>query len=310
MKLHACCAGMLGVLSLLALTARADEDVPRSSGVISVRGELHTYLTEGHGEPCIVVGFAPQYPTLFSPRLKQRIRLIYVDYKNSWDAADDRSVQATSMDSLVEELDDVRKAFDLERVCLLGHSTPGMVAIEYAARHPERTSRVILVSVTPFYNRELGDTSRSFWETDASPERKAALAENIRRLPDTTLSKLAARDAFALRYARNGPRYFFDPKYDFYWAWIGHQFSAPMLDRFWKVIAADYDPWNRLSKNTVPMLVVLGRYDYAVPYRLWDRVKASTPSLTLVMLERSGHFPMIEEPQRFDEALVRWLPRN
>jgi proline iminopeptidase len=310
MKLHLFIGGLLGALSLLALNAQADEDIPRTSGVLTVRGDLHTYLTEGRDEPCIVVGFAPQYPTLFSARLKQHIRLIYVDYKNSWDATDDRSVQATTMDSLIAELDDVRKGLGLERVCLLGHSTPGLVAIEYAARHPEHTSRVILVGVTPFYNRELIDTWSSFWEADASPERKAALAENIKHLPDSTLSKLSARDAFALRYARTGPRLFFDPKYDFYWAWIGHQFSAPMLDRFWKVIVADYDPWSRLSKNTVPMLVVLGRYDYAVPYRLWDRVKASTPGLTSVMLERSAHFPMIEEPQRFDEALVRWLPRN
>ncbi|HXS88168.1 MAG TPA: alpha/beta hydrolase [Steroidobacteraceae bacterium] len=309
MKLLRWLVGLLGTLPLFAFDAQADQDIPRSSGVITVRGEPHTYLAEGKGEPCIVVGFAPQYPALFSTRLKQHISLIYVDYKNSWDALDESKVQATTLDSLVEEIDDVRKAFALERVCVLGHSTPGLVAIEYAARHPERTSRLILVAVTPFYNRELTETSRSFWEADASPERKAVFAENLRRLPDSTLSKLSARDAFALRYARMGPRLFFDPKYDFYWAWIGHQFSAPMLDRFWKVIVADYNPWSRLSKNTVPTLVVLGRYDYAVPYRLWDRCR-SIPGLTFVTLERSAHFPMIEEPQRFDAALTRWLAQR
>jgi len=59
----------------------------------------------------------------------------------------------------------------------------------------------------------------------------------------------------------------------------------------------------------VPTLVVLGRYDYAVPYRLWDRFR-SIPSLTFVTLERSAHFPMIEEPQRFDAALTRWLAQR
>lgn len=310
MKRQLAFCGLLSALVAVALDTQADQTVARSSGVLTVRGEPHTYLTDGGGEACIVVGLAPLAPPLFSARLKQHLRFIYVDYKNSWMAPDDRSVAATTMDSLVEELDDVRKAFGLERVCLLGHSTPGLVAIEYAARHPERTSRVILVAVMPFYNRELFDTSKTFWESDASPQRKAALAENVRRLPDSTLSTLSARDAFALRYVRNGPRYFYDPSYDLYWAWIGHQFSAPMLYHFWKSVVADYNPWSRLGRNTVPMLVVLGRHDYAVPYTLWDRYKGKIPGVTFVMLERSAHFPMIEQPQQFDQALVRWLPRQ
>src|SRR4029453_15300919 len=36
-------------------------------------------------------------------------------------------------------------------------------------------------------------------------------------------------------------------------------------------ISPEYDPRPRLARNTVPTLVVLGRYDYNIPFREWDR---------------------------------------
>jgi proline iminopeptidase len=298
-------------VAVLALDASAREhaEFPRSSGIIDVHGEPHTYLTEGRGETCIVTGLAPQYPPLFSARLKQHIRFVFVDFKNSWGAPPDHGIDSTTMDSLVEEVDDVRKALGIERACIIGHSSTGLVAIEYAARHPDRTSRVILVSVHPFWNKELFAAWRTFWESDASPERKAALADNVRRMPNNMLSTLSPRDAFALKYARNGPQLFYDPSYDFYWAWAGRQFSAQMLARFFDVIAMDYDPWSRLSNNSVPMFVALGRYDYAVPYHLWDRERG-IPGLTFAMFDRSAHFPMLEQSDAFDRTLLRWMDRS
>jgi proline iminopeptidase len=106
---------------------------------------------------------------------------------------------------------------------------------------------------------------------------------------------------------RNGPKYFFDPTYDFYWAWAGKQLSGELITYFLNTILGDYDPRPRLAKNTVPMLLILGRYDYNIPYREWDSARKSTPHLTSHVFQRSGHFPMIEEAGRFDDILIRWL---
>lgn len=292
----------------LACTANAQDDslLRQASGTIEVRGEPHTFLAEGRGEPCIVTGLAMSYAPLFSARLKRHIRFIFVDFKSSWTASADRSIESTTMDSLVQEIDDVRRAFALDQACIVGHSSTGLIAMEYAARHPEHTSKLILIAVHPFWNQELFDTWRTFWQSDASPERKAALAENKRRMPDSLLSALSARDAFALRYVRNGPQLFYDPSYDFFWAWAGREVSAPMFDRYWKVIVADYNPWEGLLGNKVPMFVALGRHDFAVPFHLWDRVRAKMPGITVTLFEKSSHFPMLEQPRQFDAALLRW----
>ena len=302
--------GLLLTALFAAPTTAATGAIPRSSGVIRVHGELVPYLSEGEGEPCIVTGLAPQYPPLFSDRLKNEIRFIYVDFENSWDADSTRDVSNVGMDDLVQEIDDVRLAFGLERACLVGHSSTGLVAIEYLARHPERVSRLILISVHPFWNKALVDAWKESWERDASPERKAALAENMKRMPDSTLKSLSPRDAFALRYIRNGPRLFYDPSYDFSWAWIGRQFSAPMLDRYWSAIVKDYDPWSRLANNATPIFVGLGRHDNAVPPQVWDRERRATPGLTFAMFEKSANFPMIEQPTAFDGALIDWITKT
>jgi len=304
---------LAAVSSVLAGSTRAERApavrpaIPRTSGVLTIGGTPHPYLVEGTGVTCIVVGLAPSYPPAFSDALKQRIRFIYVDFKNSWNAESPRGVETITMDSLVDEVDQVRSGLGLDKACLVGHSAPGLVAVEYTLRHPDRVSHMILVSVEPYFGPEFIKRRTKLWETEASPERKAAYARNVERFPDELLRKLSPRDAFALRYVRNGPRYFFDPSYDFYWGFAGKQFSAELITYFLNTIVGDYDPRPRLATNMVSKLLVLGRYDYNIPYREWDSARKTTPRLTSHVFERSAHFPMIEESGLFDESVVRWL---
>lgn len=281
--------------------------VLRTSGVLTIGGAPHPYLAEGKGVTCVVVGLAGSYPPLFSDRLKERIRFIYVDFKNTWNMEAPKDIETIGMDRLVDEVDEVRRALQLDKVCLVGHSAPGLVAVEYALRHPERVDRAILVSVEPYFTDEFRQKRTQFWEAEASAERKAAYQANVARLPDDVLRTLSPRDRFALGYVRNGPRYFFDPSYDFYWAWAGKHYSAELLNRYLGKIAADYDPRSRMERNSVPMFLALGRYDYNIPYHEWDSGRKTTPRLTSRLFERSGHFPMLEESRLFDDSVIQWL---
>jgi proline iminopeptidase len=288
----------------------AGQTIARSSGILTIGGAPHPYLTEGTGPTCIVVGPAHMYPPLLSNRLKQRIRFVYVDFKNSWDAISPDGFEKITLDSLVEEVDQVRSGLGLEKACLFGHSAPGLVAVEYALRHPDRVSQLILVSVEPYFTPAWLKAREAFWETEASAERKTALKQNQERFPDDLLPRLSPQDAFALRYVRNGPKYFYNPSYDSYWAFAGKHFSAELINYFIKTIIANYDPRPRLTKNTVPTFLALGRYDYNIPYREWDSATKTTPHLTSHVFERSGHFPMIEEQDQFDSGLLDWLARS
>src|SRR6266480_181116 len=237
--------------------------VPRTSGLLNINGAPHPCLTEGTGLTCIVTGPAPMYPSLLCDHLKQRIRFVYVDFKNS---------------------------------C--------------GADSPDRVSQLILVSVEPYFSPSWLKARKAFWESEAPADRKAALKRNVERFPDDLLKRLSPYDAFALNYVRNGPRYFYDAPYDFYWEFAGKHFSAEMIECFLNTIVADYDPRPRLESNDVPKFLALGRYDYNVPYREWDSARKKTPNLTSHIFERSGHFPMIEERTLFDDRLIEWLKQT
>jgi proline iminopeptidase len=283
------------------------QGVPSSFGVVTVGGTPHPYFTEGQGVPCIVSGMAPAYAPLFSERLKQHVRFIYVDFKNSWGAQTPRQAEEMTMATLADEIDEVRKGLGLDKVCVVGHSSTGQIALEYAVRHPAHMSHGLLVGVTPYWNRHVPKLQAAFWEKDASSERKAVKRKLDEMLPNEALLSLSKRDTFLMRYVRNGPRYFYDASYDFSWALVGRTFSSELFDHYIGTLLADYDARPKLRRNAVPLLVVLGRYDYATPYEMWNGVPETIPQLTHHVLARSSHFPMLEEAERFDELVVRWL---
>jgi proline iminopeptidase len=92
---------------------------------------------------------------------------------------------------------------------------------------------------------------------------------------------------------------------------VGHEISAPLLDHYWAVIVKDYDTWSRLANVTTPIFLGLGRYDNAVPYETWQRERdRKNPNISFVTFEKSAHFPMLEEPKAFDDAVLGWLAKT
>ncbi len=60
-----------------------------------------------------------------------------------------------------------------------------------------------------------------------------------------------------------------------------------------------------------PVLLGLGRYDYLVgPVDLWNEIERDFPTVKKVIFERSGHNPMYEEPELFDQTLIDWIRQS
>jgi pimeloyl-ACP methyl ester carboxylesterase len=58
---------------------------------------------------------------------------------------------------------------------------------------------------------------------------------------------------------------------------------------------------------TVPVLIAQGRYDYGAPYTVWEEHRHKLPRHTYALFDKSGHFPPLEEPERFDQTLLAWV---
>jgi proline iminopeptidase len=288
-------------------TGQSDYEVKRASGVLEISGAFHPYLLEGEGTPCVVTALGPIYRSLFSDRLKQHIQFVHVDFKNTWGAEGDVDLTDVTMETLLDDIDQVRIGLGHERICVLGHSAPGMMPLAYALAYPEHVSHAISIATVPFWNASFGEVQSEFWEADASDVRRAARQRNREMLPDGVLRSLTPRDAWILGYVRNGPNYWFDPTYDAYWIFAGQHARVEMVNHFFGVLLADYDLRPRLADITAPVFLAQGRYDYATPHNTWDDVRDNIPDLSYHLFERSAHFPMFEEQELFDELLIEWL---
>jgi proline iminopeptidase len=68
-----------------------------------------------------------------------------------------------------------------------------------------------------------------------------------------------------------------------------------------------YDLAQGPEQITAPVFLGLGRYDYVVPYTLWDKEREKLPHLSFTLFEHSGHTPQLEDSIHFDRKLKEWL---
>ncbi|WP_235018885.1 alpha/beta fold hydrolase [Tolypothrix sp. NIES-4075] len=72
----------------------------------------------------------------------------------------------------------------------------------------------------------------------------------------------------------------------------------------------NYDETMTLPTVNVPVLVICGASDIATKPVASDRMKAELPSSELVSIKRGGHMALMEQNQRFSEAVSAFCVRN
>lgn len=67
------------------------------------------------------------------------------------------------------------------------------------------------------------------------------------------------------------------------------------------------NPRERIHEIVVPTLVMSGEYDHADFRQTADMLAASIPGSTYVKLPNTAHFPMIDSPEEFCQAMLSFL---
>ena len=268
------------------------------------------YLIQGHGRSVLVMGSAVYYPRTFSEALREKLALVFVDHRGFALAPDFVEPSSCELDTILDDFEAIRLQLSLGTVVALGHSGHAYMALEYAKRYPEHVSHVVMVGAAPDLSPVSMAWAEREWQESADPDRKAAFEENMKRWPDECLAPLSPAEAFVRVYVRNGPRAWFDAKFDATELWKDVT-PNEVLFRVWGETFARIDIREGLASLTTPVLVMLGRYDRIVaPPSSWDAYRDSFHDLTIRVFEKSGHTPQIEEAGRFDFELTAWLEEH
>jgi pimeloyl-ACP methyl ester carboxylesterase len=194
-----------------------------------------------------------------------------------------------SVESLCDRL-------DLGQVVAVGHSMGGFTAAEFAIQYPERVERLVLeaaagISTTQLEREPLLAAARlvaALGTAGAARSRFIATRPRMRWLALQTV----------MRHPSRLPA-------DFVWELVAHSGREGFLPALDAILSYDYR--ERLGHIACPTLVIWGREDMLVPARDADEYARAIPNSRKVVFEDTGHSPMMERPQTFNDTLVEFL---
>ncbi|GCE51211.1 proline iminopeptidase [Thermosporothrix hazakensis] len=275
-------------------------------GTLSVGGFTLTYRIEGEGTPLLVVGSALYYSRLFAPALRKKVQLIFIDHRGFGVAPASYGPEDYRFERVVDDIEEARQQLGLGDVVIVGHSGHAFLALEYAQKYPEAARRVVLLNSAPTNSPARQEQSVAYFVETAEPERKerferdfALFQRDVQRDPE---------HRFVHLLIRTRAQAFYDYHFDTAPLWEGVHPNMPIIDYLWGNAFASIDMKQHLLHFDRPVLLCLGRYDYLIgPVALWDGIEAANKHVRKVIFERSGHNPMYEEPDRFEQTLLDWL---
>ena len=214
-----------------------------------------------------------------------------------------------TLDKLVDDIDSLRAALGVERISLVGHSFGGMLALEYAARHPERVASLVFAAGLWDAPLQVGlrcdHTNTAFravavrvlGDSAADAARAARDCSWMRRLPAPERDSLQTAtmfrdprvaerlDSLEKATGRANPRH------------LGRALG-PMLGTY---------RFTRFDRVTMPVLVIAGRHDGGATPEGLRQLAAQLPDARFVEYEASGHFVYLDEPERFARDVAAFV---
>jgi pimeloyl-ACP methyl ester carboxylesterase len=187
-----------------------------------------------------------------------------------------------TFDDWVTDLETVVEALRLERFPLLGVSQGGAVAVAYAARHPDRVSRLVLCGG---YAR-----GRAVRAASEDEKRAAALDLDLARV-GWGRDDPAFRQVFAAQFWPDGSRADWATFDQLQRRTTSPQNAVRFLEQFARIDVRD-----QAREVQCPTLIMHSRDDHRVPMRFGEELATLIPNSRMVPLSSNNHLLTGTEP--------------
>ncbi len=195
----------------------------------------------------------------------------------------------------VEQVREALDAAGVKQAAICGISYGGLIAAAFAARHPDRTSSLVLVSALPpswkpnarvtFYLRAPRLLTPFF------------LLASLRMYREIAAPHPGAARGF-LAAARHG------------WRVVTHPFSPGRMARRVHLLGS-VDLRQELARVTKPTLIITGEpsLDRVVPVGATQEYLELWPQASVATISRTGHLGLITRPEEFARLVVPFAER-
>ncbi|ORB68439.1 alpha/beta fold hydrolase [Mycolicibacterium tusciae] len=195
---------------------------------------------------------------------------------SDWEATD------FTFDDWVTDLESVVEALGLTRFPLLGVSQGGAVAVAYAARHPEKVSRLVLCSAYA--------QGRAVRASGEDEKRAAALDLELARV-GWGRDDPAFRQVFAAQFIPDGTRADWAAFDQLQRRTTSPENAVRFLEEFGRIDVRDL-----AREVSCPTLIMHSRDDHRVPLRFGEELASLIPDSRLVALSSNNHLLTATEP--------------
>lgn len=271
--------------------AQPEPEVPRQHIAFTraVDGVRLAYAVSGDGPPLVRaanwmthLGYDIESPVWRHWVRDMSLRHKFIRYDERGCGLSDWEVDGFTFDDWVTDLESVVEALGLERFPLLGVSQGAAVAVAYAARHPEKVSKLVLCGA---YAR--GRAVRALSEDE---KRAAALDLDLARV-GWGRDDPAFRQVFAAQFLPDGTRADWAAFDQLQRRTTSPENAVHFLEEFARIDVRDL-----CTQVQCPTLILHSRDDHRVPMRYGEELAALIPDTRLVALSSNNHLLTGSEP--------------
>ena len=260
----------------------------------------------GSGPPLVFLHGGPgqgsqTFARFAGPALEARNRMIYLDQRGSG-RSEKHWKKEYSLPLMVDDLEQLRRAWGVERMALVGHSFGTVLALEYAAKHSERVSHLVLAGAVVDFPAAIDVQCARLAKTDPATYAKAVAA-----LPAGSTQRC---HVFAAPRKVIDDAMYPDPAVmkmvDDTDASDGMFNDGQISGALFKQGLLDYR-FRHGARLTMPVLVIAGGADYQAVIEPLRPFVAGLRRARLIEYPGRGHFMFVEDPQRFARDVTAFV---
>lgn len=265
---------------------------------IKVDGKQVHYIEKGTGKPIILIhGFL--YHTVMWEKsidaLSEKFKVFVIDLWG-WGYSERLADLGYSFETYGEQVTGFMDALNIDKATLIGQSMGGGTSVFVAANHPERVNKLILISpaVLPYPM----STTGKFYQLPF-------MGEFLNAIPGDSLMRNNIETLWFYDKTKVSDEYFQDiarplcieGTYDGLMYILRNVLIDPYVEPEAKMLA-DHD---------IPILIVHGREDKAVPLDRSQSLNKLWKGSKLEIFEKAGHTAHEEYPEKFNELAINFL---
>jgi proline iminopeptidase len=244
-----------------------------------------------------------RFASLAGSRLERGLRVVYFDQRGS--GRSERPADGTyTLAGLVEDVEALRKALGAPKISLVSHSFGGVLALEYAAKHPERVAR--LVSVAGLSDVHASGRSMCRRLAELHPEAHARVANSQAPGGCNVFAALQGAEREAFMRGNMFPDAAVAARVDSVTAASGVRTTGEMSRALFAAGFMNYR-FAGHERLSMPVLVIAGAQDHQVGLESQRALAEGVANGRLEVYERAGHYLYVDEADRFARDVTAFL---